>query len=227
MTRPQLGSAFDPSQLHALRRDLRAKYDRLLPLLEEAVRDYQRVPPAGESYRLPARRHAGRAQQLERATRRFLGRIEKTDPVIREAAQLRFVPSDRFSFANVSLSDLMALKPRWVAADAAKAALGALLEDAQTWRHVAEVVARGRPGRRAGNRINLCAWLGKTLSVFRFTLSTRPKDLWGRVFVLICEAARIPVPTDVSRDLRKALAILQTRHPTTAKAQSPARKKRR
>jgi hypothetical protein len=227
VTKPVSRGVFDRDQLAELRANFGVKYGLLLPDLENAVLVYDCVLPRGKRPQLLAAKHADRARKLELATRRLERLLKEIDPFAHEACSMGFIPINRFSFAKSSLYDIATMRPRLKAANSARAVLGELLRDTQEWKNRASAMARSKPGRKVGNRVDLCAWLGHRLSTSGFTLSTRPTEMWGRLFTLMCEAVRIPVPSDVGRELRKALANLETHHGIAPKAQSPAKKKRR
>lgn len=221
---------FSVDQLDQLRAELGTKYDELVPMFEDAVRTYHSVLPPGERYRRLFRRHVDTAEGLMHAIDKLLNRIQEAEQFIDEARAQNLLPADRYALVTDPLYELASIRRRLRTADEAQAAVQALRADVQLWLERTRMLAQGTPGRRAGDpgkRIGLCTWIGNVLSVAGIGLSTVPTKTWGVLYALTCEAARIPLGTDVGRDLRNSLTRLQTRNQTDASTVLPTRKKAR
>lgn len=235
MEGPASPTVFGSDRDKVVRALLGQKYDALFPRLEGALRAWPRIPPTEEWFRRQFLPHVDAAKRLMRASEKFLNLLQEVEPLIEEACAKSLVRPEQHTVramdSLMALHELASLKRRLKTADEARAAVQALRADMQLWQKRAEMLVRRAPGSKTGDprkRIRLCAWLGVLLSNEGFQLSTVPTEIWGQLYTLMCEEARIPLGKDhdVGRDLRAGLAYLQEGNKIDPSMIEPARKKK-
>ena len=215
---------FSAPQVRTLRFLLGDRFDTVAPRLEEGVRYLGWGPRHLETYRDRARRHTLAADKLDRHTRRVLETLTEIDPLAREAVRQGVIrgkdpvvgtdyleqrddrePEDDASpvfTRGSSLGDLMS--PPWASGETARAALENLLSDIQAWREVAGRLAR-RPGGSGGpvaDRRRLNLWVGTVLRDAGFEPTPVRHGRLDHVVRIVDEAAGLPMPKTLFRDLQ-------------------------
>lgn len=220
-------SVFKNFQCSALRRVLGDKFEKCVPHLEEAVRFYQN--PTRETPQERARRHKDAVERLEGQCHKVLKTLKKIDPLAREACSWDAIRGREITVKQDYLEDTLPApdtatahpelassfydlaRPPWARGEIARAALEDLIQDLHAWKKVAHAFARRPRGRQNRKRQRLNRWVGIVLKQAGIPLTTRVRG--GQLALtirVVDQAAGLPVPKDLFRDLQDVCDRLQT-----------------
>jgi hypothetical protein len=202
--------------------------------LRKALKHNHRAVPAlvpGLLHDVETGRRLPSTNAAMRAIREGLSRQARAaDEIIKQATLLVRVLDKRQSTVHEALADRY-LKPSHLAwyddgqsptllrlyLPSARAAVSALLEDAERWRALvsAKLPRPGRPSNESidADRRDLVEWVGLRLACEKIPLMTTKSGSWAQVVNVMSRALDMPGPHYRYRELRDVRTYLQQRHP--------------
>jgi len=196
-------SPFDSDQITSLRDLLQPDelFERLLPKLEQAVRDYPATQSEITSEKVKrrklARAHVATAKRLHQGALRFVGILAKVRPSFDEGKSLGY------------LSDATSMTPPDLLFQQTQTCVSALAAEAGKWRDTAHIDSLETRGRKLGLRRHLASWVGTQLRAVGIDLKRSPSSRFARILMAVYEAAGVAVPEDLDRDIAHVLTRMR------------------
>lgn len=212
--------AFTSAQIRELTNILGEGTAAALPGLEQAVHGYRRsggqiTETERRRYQALARGHAERATRLVKAIGHLRESLTDLDSLVLEASNHGFVQLQPIFLGSPGVTlgtiGLLNTKSEWVwkASRDAGEALRSLLEDAQLWRERALESAKGRRGRKMGDRPRLAMWVGMCLARAGAKRTRSSGGAWARTLRVVHEAAGVKSPEDLYPEIAAAYKALR------------------